>query len=93
MRRRAVGLAGGLGAAGGIGGGVAAALAAGWIGATLLIVAIVAPILAICWIVADSDRPQRLAVLVTTWREGATPPRRALTTKSRDATDEPRAPR
>ncbi|KOX29420.1 hypothetical protein ADK67_10815 [Saccharothrix sp. NRRL B-16348] len=59
----------------------------------LLIVAIVVPILAICWIVADSDRPQRLALLVATWRDGTTPPRRAVGARSRGAIDEPRATR
>ena len=63
-----------VGAAGGVGGAVAAALATGWIGAALLIVAIVVPIAAICWIVADRDRPQRLALLFTTWRHSTTAP-------------------
>lgn len=70
MRPRTLGLAGGLGAAGGAGGAVAAALAAGWIGAILLITLILVPTAAICWILADFDRPQRLALLITTWRHG-----------------------
>jgi hypothetical protein len=76
MRPRAFRRAGGLGAAGGVGGAVAAALATGWIGAALLIVAILVPTAAICWILADSDRPQRLALLVTTWRHGTRAPTR-----------------
>ncbi|WP_309116258.1 hypothetical protein [Saccharothrix sp.] len=78
---------------GGTGGAVAAALTAGWVGAALLIIAIVVPIIAICWILADADRPQRLALLVTTWRHGtATPPVRTTTTKPRRAIKEPPAP-
>ena len=61
-----------VGVTGGTGGAVAAALATGWVGAALLIIAILAPTLAICWVLADPDRPQRLALLVTTWRHGTT---------------------
>jgi hypothetical protein len=59
-----------VGMTGGTGGAVAAALATGWVGAALLIIAIIAPIIAICWILADPHRPQRLALLLTTWRHG-----------------------
>ncbi|MFF5097727.1 MULTISPECIES: hypothetical protein [Actinosynnema] len=77
---------------GGAGGMVAAALAAGWVGAALLIIAILAPTIAICWVLADHDRPQRLALLVTTWRHGTTPPPGATTaTKPRRAITEPPA--
>ncbi|XVS67845.1 hypothetical protein ACQPYE_17910 [Actinosynnema sp. CA-299493] len=80
-----------IGVTGGTGGAVAAALAAGWVGAALLIIAIVVPTIAICWILADADRPQRLALLVTTWRHGTTTtPRRATaTTNPRRAISEP----
>ncbi len=72
---------------------MAAALTAGWIGALLLIIAIIVPTAAICWILADPDRPQRLALLVTTWRHGTTPPprRATTTTKPRRAISEPPA--
>ncbi|MBW4716692.1 hypothetical protein [Saccharothrix obliqua] len=92
MRRPSARVVKTIGMTGGAGGMVAAALAAGWIGAALLIIAILAPIIAICWILADPDRPQRLALLVTTWRHGTTtPPRRATTTKPRHANNEPSA--
>ncbi len=81
-----------IGVTGGTGGAVAAALAAGWVGAALLIIAILAPTIAICWVLADPDRPQRLALLVTTWRHDTTaPPRRSTTTEARRAINQPPA--
>ncbi|WP_394617138.1 hypothetical protein JNUCC0626_47265 [Lentzea sp. JNUCC 0626] len=70
---------------------MAAALDAGWIGAALLIIAIVVPITAICWILADPDRPHRLALLLTTWRHGGTAQQRSVAAKSRRAIDIPQA--
>lgn len=62
---------------GGTSGAVVAALTAGWTGVAVLIIVIVVPIAAICWVVADADRPQRLALLLSTWRHGTlAPPRR-----------------
>jgi hypothetical protein len=52
----------------GAGGAVAAALATGWVGVVLLIVILLVPTIVLCWIVADGDRPQRLALLLTAWR-------------------------
>lgn len=77
--------------AGGIGGAVAAALAAGWIGAALLITLIVVPTTAVCWLLADRNRAHRLVLLVTTWRQGIAPARRGVTTKPRRAADKPSA--
>jgi len=77
---KAVGVTGGM---------VAAALSTGWVGVALLIIAIIAPIIAICWILADAHRPQRLALLLTTWRHSTTTPtRRSTTTKPRRAINE-----
>jgi hypothetical protein len=50
------------------GGALAAALATGWVGAVLLIALVLVPTLAVCWVIADPDRPHRLAVLLTAWR-------------------------
>jgi hypothetical protein len=47
---------------------VTAALAAGWVGLVVLVVVIVAIVRALCWVLADGDRSQRLALLLTAWR-------------------------
>ncbi|MEV5720600.1 hypothetical protein AB0L41_42615 [Amycolatopsis mediterranei] len=71
---------------------VVAALAAGWIGIAALVIAIVVPIAAICWVLADPDRPQRLALLLSAWRYGTpTPLRRRVATAPRRAIDKPSA--
>lgn len=51
-------------------GGMTAVLAMGWMGAVLLTAAILIPIGALCWILADRDRPLRLALLLSAWRHG-----------------------
>ena len=73
-----------IGMTGGTGGMVAAALAAGWVGAALLIIAILAPTIAISW--------TRSAANATSAPCTTTPPRRATTTtKPRRAISEPPA--
>lgn len=62
--------------AGGTSGAVVAAFAAGWIEVGVLIIAIVVPIAALCCVLADEDRPDRLARLISTWRHGAPARRR-----------------
>lgn len=47
---------------------VTAALTGGWIGPMLLLVLIVVPVTALCWVLADHDRTSRLKQLVTAWR-------------------------
>jgi hypothetical protein len=59
-----------VGATGGVSAVLVAVLATGWTGIALLVFAIVVPIAALCWVLADSDRPQRLALLLNTWRHG-----------------------
>lgn len=61
MMRQALGATAG-------GGALVAALATGWVGIALIIAVISVPTLAVCWIVADADRPQRLALLLAAWR-------------------------
>jgi hypothetical protein len=68
---------------------VVAAFTAGGTGIAVLIIAIVVPIVAICWVVADPDRPQRLALLLTAWRHGTAPPRRSPASTPRPATGKP----
>jgi hypothetical protein len=48
--------------------GLAAVLSAGWTGVALVTALVLVPVLAICWVVADPDRPRRLALLLTAWR-------------------------
>lgn len=74
----------------GTAGAVTAALAAGWTGTTLLIVAILVPTAAICWVLADNQRPQRLALLLAAWRHGnITPTRRTAGQRPRRAVNPP----
>jgi hypothetical protein len=47
---------------------LSASLTAGWLGIALSALVVVILILALCWIVADSERPYRLAVLLKAWR-------------------------
>jgi hypothetical protein len=76
---------------GGTSGAVVAAFAAGWTGVAVLIIAIVMPIAAICWVIADPDRPPRLALLMSTWRHGTPLPGRSTATQPRRTTGKPPA--
>jgi hypothetical protein len=49
---------------------LSAALAMGW----TTVAAIIVLTIALCWVVADADRPHRLALLLTTWRHGTPAP-------------------
>jgi hypothetical protein len=72
MLRRGLSVAGG-------GGFVTAIFAAGWAGIVIVSAVVVVLIAAVCWIVADEDRPARVALLVTAWRHGTITPRRRRT--------------
>jgi hypothetical protein len=61
MLRRIVGTTAG-------GGVLTALLAEGWAGITVTVAVVLVLTIAICWIVADADRPARLALLLTAWR-------------------------
>jgi hypothetical protein len=75
---------------GGTSGAVVAAFAAGGTGIAVVIIAIVVPIVAICWVLDDPDRPQRLALLLNTWRHGTpTSPRRSPASTPRRTIGEP----
>jgi hypothetical protein len=50
------------------GGVLTALLAAGWAGIAVTVAVVLVLTVAICWIVADADRPARLALLLTAWR-------------------------
>ncbi|MGX6606089.1 hypothetical protein ACWKSP_28765 [Micromonosporaceae bacterium Da 78-11] len=62
------------GATAGSGGVISALLAGGWTGVVLLAAVVVVLVAATCWVIADADRPARLALLITAWR-GRTPAR------------------
>ena len=57
-------------AAGGGGGLLASLLAAGWVGVVLGVVVVLVVVGAICWIVNDRDRPDRLVRILAAWRRG-----------------------
>lgn len=50
------------------GGALSALLTAGWAGAAVVAAVVVVLTLAVCWTIADPDRPGRLALLFTAWR-------------------------
>jgi hypothetical protein len=50
------------------GGFLSAALAAGWAGVAVVAVIVVVLTGAVCWVVADAERPGRLALLFTALR-------------------------
>jgi hypothetical protein len=53
----------------GVGGGILSTLLAkGWVGVALAVGVVVVLTVAVCWVVADSERPQRLALLLSAWR-------------------------
>lgn len=50
------------------GGLITTLLAGGWTAAVLLTVLVLVLVGAVCWVIADPDRPGRLALLITSWR-------------------------
>jgi hypothetical protein len=51
-------------------------LAISWAAATVTVAVALGLTIALCWVVADADRPNRLALLLTAWRHGTpVPPR------------------
>jgi hypothetical protein len=70
MLRPALGVAAG-------GGVLSTLLTTGWAGAALLIAVVLVLVGAVCWVVNDPQRPDRLALLIATWR-GRTPDGLAL---------------
>jgi hypothetical protein len=67
MMRRALGTTAGIAVL------LSALLTAGWASVALLLVVVVIVVAAVCWIVADPERPDRLALLITSWRAGTVP--------------------
>jgi hypothetical protein len=53
---------------------VSSILALGWAGALLLVLVTVVLTAALCWVLADAERPTRLALLLSAWKRGAPPP-------------------
>ncbi len=47
--------------------------AAGWTGVVLILAVVVVLTAAVCWVVADAERPARLAMLLKAWRANAPP--------------------
>lgn len=78
-----------LGITAGSGGLLSTLLAAGWTGVVLLGAVILTVVISICWVIADPERPKRLALLITATRGGRSPRRPA----QRPALDKPPAPR
>ncbi|SNY38352.1 hypothetical protein [Paractinoplanes atraurantiacus] len=62
----------------GAGGTVAAVWAGGWLTGAFLLAATIVVVAATCWVVADDDRPKRLALLIESWRGPARAPRPAV---------------
>jgi hypothetical protein len=55
---------------------LSAALAMSWTAVTVTVAVVLVLTIALCWVVADADRPNRLALLLTAWRHGTpVPPR------------------
>jgi hypothetical protein len=61
---------------------LSAALAMSWTAVTVTVAVVLVFTIALCWVVADADRPSRLALLLTAWRHG-TPVRPRHTRKPR----------
>lgn len=53
---------------------LSAALAMGWTAVTIAVAVVIVLTIALCWVVADADRPNRLALLLTAWRHGTPGP-------------------
>ena len=58
-------------------------IAAGWTGMVLILAVVVVLTAAVCWIVADAERPARLAMLLKAWRANA-PPKAVRGSRRRD---------
>lgn len=59
---------------------LSAALAMSWTAVTVTVAVVLVLTIALCWVVADADRPNRLALLLTAWRHGTpVPPRHTRT--------------
>ena len=43
-------------------------LSAVWAGAALSVVIVVTLVVAVCWVINDQNRPERLALLIKSWR-------------------------
>lgn len=52
----------------GASGALATLLAKGWTGIALAMAVIIVVVLALCWIINNPDRPERLALLLAAWR-------------------------
>jgi len=74
-----------LGVTAGGGGVLTALLTAGWTGVVLVAAVVVVLVGAVCWVIADPERPARLALLITSWRT-RTPGRGARTPAQAKAT-------
>ena len=59
---------------------VSSILAIGWAGTLLLVLLTllltVVLTIALCWVLADAERPARLALLLCAWKRGTPPPQR-----------------
>ncbi|MGH3923343.1 MAG: hypothetical protein ACRDTT_10815 [Pseudonocardiaceae bacterium] len=55
---------------------VSAVLAMSWAGVVIAVGVVIVLTIAVCWVLADADRPKRLALLLTAWRHGTPAPRR-----------------
>jgi hypothetical protein len=55
-------------AAAGMLGMLSAVVTAGWAGAALSVVIVVTLVGAVCWVINDQNRPERLALLIKSWR-------------------------
>ena len=59
---------------------LSAALTMSWTAVTVTVAVVLVLTIALCWVVADADRPNRLALLLTAWRHGTpAPPRHTRT--------------
>ena len=67
--RRTVGTAG-------VGAAFATLMGSGLAGGVIFLAVVLTIVGAVCWVVADPDRPARLALLITTWRTRTPPGRR-----------------
>lgn len=62
-----------LGTLGSSSGVLSAVFAAGWAGVVLILAVVVVLTAALCWVLADAQRPARLAMLLRAWRMSAPP--------------------
>jgi hypothetical protein len=62
-----------VGAIGGSTGVLSTIFAAGWTGVVLILAVVVILTVAVCWVVADAERPARLAILLKACRASPSP--------------------